>query len=219
MNDPLLLLLTAAGGLWAAWLWLADLRAARAGQPNPRAFPGATSAPTRALVIAALGVVALTLAETWGEKRLGLAAAQSHLTVLFAAYSVLVAPLVEELIFRGFIVIESRGAAAKWAAAVGASLVFAGLHPFLWEWTDQQPFRLTLLWEWIKKPPFELTLTPKGWFSTGAVFASSLWFYAMRFSARLNPHGSLLPCFAAHSAKNLAVVAVKLAQGFVSGWW
>lgn len=205
MNDPWLLLLTAAGGLWAAWLWLSDLRAARAGQPNPRAFPGATSAPTRALVIAALGGVALTLAETWGEKRLGLAAEQSHLTVLFAAYSVLVAPLVEELIFRGFIVIESRGAATKWVAAVGASLVFAVLHPLLWEWTKAQPFHLTL--------------TAKGWFSSGAVLVSSLWFYAMRFSARLNPHGSLLPCFVAHSAKNLAVVAVKLAQGFVSGWW
>jgi membrane protease YdiL (CAAX protease family) len=205
MNDPLLLLLTAAGGIWAVSLWLADRRAARAGQPNPRAFPGATSAPTRALVIAGLGGVALTLAETWGEVRFGLAAEQSHLTVLLAFYSVLVAPIVEELIFRGFIVIESRGPAAKWAGAVGTSLVFAVLHPFLWESTKEQPFHLAL--------------TAKGWFSTGAVFVASLWFYAMRFSVRLNPHGSLLPCFAAHGAKNLAVVAVKLAQGFVTGWW
>jgi len=204
MNDnPLLLLVTAAAGLWVAWHWLGDWRAARAGQANPRAWPGASPAPGSALAVAALGGVVLTLAETWGEAQLGLTAQQSRMTLLFAAYSVLVAPFIEELIFRGFIVIDGRGAAAKWAGAVGASLGFATLHPFLWEWTAEQPFHLTL--------------TAKGWFSTGAVFAASLWFYAVRLSVRLNPHGSLLPCFAGHAAKNLAVVVVKAAQGFLGG--
>jgi len=50
------------------------------------------------------------------------------------------------------------------------------------------------------------------------VFAGSLWFYAVRF-ASWNPQRSLLPCFAAHAAKNLGVIAVKAAQGFVVGWW
>jgi membrane protease YdiL (CAAX protease family) len=214
MNDPLILLVTAAGGLWAGRLWLQDLRVARAGPPNPRAFPGATPASARALAIAALGGVALTLAETWGEAKLGLAAEQSRMTALFAAYSVLAAPIVEELIFRGFVVIEGRGPAAKWAGAAAASLVFAAMHPFLWT-LDQGSAPFWKVWEW----EWNWTLGTKGWFSTGAVFASSLWFYAMRFSERLNPHGSLLPCFAAHGAKNLTVVAVKAAQGFLSGWW
>ncbi len=206
MNDnPLLLLVTASAGLYVAWQWLGDLRAARAGRPNPHAWPGATPAPGQAFALAAFGGVALTLAETWGESRLGLAAQQSQMTALFAAYTMLVAPFVEELIFRGFIVIDRRGAAARWAGAVGASLVFAALHPFLWEWK--------------KGEPWHLTLTAKGWFSTGAVFTGSLWFYTMRLAARLNPHGSLLPCFSAHGAKNLAVVAVKAAQGFLVGWW
>ncbi len=201
-NNPLLILVTIAGGMYLAWLWWGDWRAAEAGRPNPGALPGAVGAPLRACVVAAVGALVLTGAETWGELRLGLSAEQSKMTVLFGVYS-LVAAVVEEVIFRGFIVVEGRGKAARLAGAVAASVVFAGLHPFLWEWDGG----LRLVW------------TAKGLFSTGAVLAASLWFYAMRFSARLNPKGSLLPCFAAHGAKNVAVIAIKAAQGFVTGWW
>ena len=53
---------------------------------------------------------------------------------------------------------------------------------------------------------------------TAAVFAVSLWFYTVRFFG-LNPQRSLLPCFMAHATKNLGVLAIKYAQGFVGGWW
>ncbi len=205
MNDnPLLLLVCAAAGLYAAWLWAADFRTARAGRPNPRALPGAVPASVWVCVVAAMGALAITTAETWGEIRLGLSEQQSKMTVLFGLYT-LVAAFIEELIFRGFIVVEGRGAGMRWAGAVGASVLFAALHPFLWDWSKNQPFHLTL--------------TAKGWFSTWAVLASSLWFYAMRFAARLNPKASLLPCVAAHGAKNIAVFAIKAAQGYVVGWW
>ncbi len=205
MNDnPLLLLVCAAAGLYAAWLWWDDFRAARAGRPHPRALPGAGPAPALACAVAAGGALAITAAETWGEIHLGLNAEQSKITVLFGGYT-LVAAFIEELVFRGFIVVEGRGTAMRWVGAVGASVLFAALHQFLWEWN--------------KDVPFHLTLTAKGWFSTGAVFVSSLWFYAMRFAVRLNPRASLLPCFAAHLAKNGAVFAIKAAQGFVVGGW
>ncbi|MEI6861909.1 MAG: CPBP family intramembrane glutamic endopeptidase [Verrucomicrobiota bacterium] len=205
MNDnPLLLLAVFAAGLYVAGLWWRDLRAARAGRPNPRALPGAVPATAQAGVIAAAGAVGITLLETWGESRLGLSQTQSKMTVLFGVYT-LMAAFIEELVFRGFIVIEGRGAAAQWTGALGASVLFAALHPFLWSWNHGEAFRLNF--------------TAKGWFSTGAVFTSSLWFYVMRFAARLNPRGSLLPCFAAHGAKNLAVIAIKSAQGFIVGLW
>jgi len=35
----------------------------------------------------------------------------------------------------------------------------------------------------------------------------------------LNPTRSLLPCIAAHAAKNAGVFVIKAAQGHVSGWW
>jgi membrane protease YdiL (CAAX protease family) len=194
-------------GICAGKLWRDDRRAGQArGEGSARssgALPGATAAPRRALVIAVAGALMLLAAETFGERSLGLAAQQSRMTWLFALYSVAAAPVVEELIFRGYIVIESRGHGAMWAGAVAASAVFALLHPFLWRWDDAG---------------FALTPTAKGWFSTAAIFAGSLWFYAARLAA-WNPRRSLLPCFAAHAAKNLGVAAIKAATGFMGDLW
>ena len=203
MNSPLLLLLITSAALYVGKLWRDDQRAAREGKPNPRALPGATDAPTRAVWFAVAGALAILAAETLGELALGLAAQQSRMTWLFAFYSVAVAPLIEELIFRGWIVVENRGRVALWAGAVGASLIFAALHPFLWRWDDVG---------------FAFTFSAKGWFSTTAVLVTSLWLYAARF-AQWNPARSLLPCFAAHAAKNAGVVAVKCALGFMGPLW
>ncbi len=203
MNHPLLLALLTAAGIYIAKLWRDDERAAATGKPHPGALPGAAPAPPRASVIAAVGALMLVAAETAGEHVLGIAGEQSTMTWLFALYSIAAAPLIEELIFRGYLVVENRGRAVRWAAAVGASIVFAALHPFLWRWDDAG---------------FALTLNTKGWFSTAVVFTTSLWFYAMRF-ASWNPQGSLLPCFAGHAVKNFAVVAVKAATGFMGGLW
>ncbi len=201
-DQPLFLLLLIAAAAYVAKLWRDDCREVLAGRPNPRALPGATPAPRRALVIAVLGALVLLALETWGEIRLGIAGEQSRMTALFALYT-LAAAVIEEVIFRGFIVIDGRGAAARWVGIIGASLVFAAIHPFLWNWDDDG---------------FRWTFGLKGWFSTAAVFAGSLWFYAVRF-ASWNPQRSLLPCFAAHATKNLGVIAIKAAQGFVVGWW
>lgn len=203
MNNPLLLALLTAAGLYVAKLWRDDARAAAAGHPHPRALPGAVLAPTRAVVIAVFGALVLVAAETAGEHALGIAGEQSTMTWLFALYSIAAAPVIEELIFRGWLVIENRGRTALWAGAVGASVLFAALHPFLWRWDDTG---------------FAITFGAKGWFSAAVVFATSLWFYAVRF-ATWNPARSLLPCFAGHAAKNIAVVAVKAAAGFMGGLW
>jgi membrane protease YdiL (CAAX protease family) len=204
MNHPLLLALLTAAGLYVGHLWRADLRAARARRPNPNALPGATDAPRRAVIIATAGALGLLAAETIGEHALGLAAQQSRMTWLFGLYSVTAAPIIEEVIFRGWLVLDgpadsSRRRATMWAAAVAASLGFAALHPFLWRWDDAG---------------FALTPGAKGWFSTAVVFATSLWLYVARL-APWNPRQSLLPCFAGHAAKNLGVVAIKAAAGFM----
>jgi membrane protease YdiL (CAAX protease family) len=202
-TDPLFLLLLIGASVWVARAWTMDYRAALAGTPNERALPGATTASAPAVAIAPLGALVILAAETGGEHVLGLSAQQSQVTALFSLYSILGAPVIEEVIFRGYLVIEHRGRVALWAGAVCVSFLFALLHPFMWEWTDKG---------------FTVNVGAKAWFSTAVVFAVSLWFYAVRFF-RLNPHRSLLPCFVAHATKNLGVFAIKYLQGFVGGWW
>ena len=208
MNHPLLIALMTVAGLYLGWLWCADRRANRAGAPHPGALPGATDAPARATWLAVAGALGILVAETAGEKALGLAAQQSRMTWLFALYSVAAAPIIEEVIFRGWLVIDPEGRSKTaplpmWAGVVGASIAFAALHPFLWRWDDAG---------------FAFTFSAKGWFSTGTVFALSLWLYAARLAA-WNPRRSLLPCFAAHAAKNLGTVAIKAAMGFMGAPW
>jgi uncharacterized protein len=201
-DNPLMLLVLLGVAGWFGKLWLEDYRATRAGSPPPRPLPGAAPASRAALLLASAGSLVLLTVETAGEYALGLTEQQSRITVLFGLYT-LAAAFVEELIFRGFIVVENRGRAALVAGCVGASLVFALLHPFLWRWEDGR---------------FCLELGLKGWFSTGMIFAGSLWFYTVRFWS-LNPTRSLLPCIAAHAVKNAGVFAIKGVQGFVVGWW
>ena len=200
-NPWLLAGLILAGGIVAKW-WRDDYLAAWRGAPHPRAWPGATPVSTPALLVAAGGALLLLAAETGGEHALGLTVQQSRMTGLFGLYT-LAAAFVEEVIFRGYLVIENRGRPALIAGIVGASLGFALLHPFLWEWRDGA---------------LHFQGGTKAWFSTAAVFTGSLWFYAVRFSP-LNPTRSLLPCVAAHATKNLGVIAIKYAQGFMAGWW
>lgn len=200
-NPWLLAGMILAGGMVARW-WRDDYRAARQGTPAPQAFPGATPAGGRALLIAAGGALVLLAAETAGEHALGLTAQQSQMTVLFGLYT-LVAAFGEELIFRGYLVVENRGRAALIAGVIGASLGFALLHPFLWNWEGGV---------------LSFQGDAKAWFSTATVFTGSLWFYAVRFLP-MNPTRSLLPCVAAHLTKNLGVFAIKYVQGFVSGWY
>ncbi|MGC4070997.1 MAG: CPBP family intramembrane metalloprotease [Nibricoccus sp.] len=201
-DNPLYQLLMLGAGVFVLKLWLDDRRAFVSGQPNPRALPGATTASAGAVLIGIIGAIALLAAETWGEIKLGVADEQSNMTALFALCT-LTAAVVEEIIFRGFLVIDKRGKIALWTGVVGASVLFAALHQHLWNWEDGK-----LAW----------TFTPKGWFSTGAIFAGSLWFYVVRF-ASFNPARSLLPCFAAHAAKNLGVICVKAVQGHLVGWY
>lgn len=207
-----------AAGLYVSYMWREDLRLHRAGKSDmANALPGAKPASRRAIVIAVFGASVILAGETAGEIWLGLSREQSHITVLFGVYT-LVAAVIEEIIFRGYILVEKRGRAAMIGSVLAASLLFALLHPFLWKWDMGNASGGDILqiqrWpEW-----FSLTLTPKGWFSFGAVWIASLWFYVCRL-APWNPERSLLPCFAAHAAKNAAVFAIKASQGYISGLW
>ena len=201
-EPPLVILLLCGGGLYLAKMWWEDYQAHQRGETIMGALPGATPTSRPAVIIAIMGTLILLAAETLGEIKLGIDQEQSEITVLFGLYT-LVAAFIEEVIFRGYLVINDRSKFARRAAVLAASVLFAAVHPFLWEWDDG-------VWTW--------TFTAKGWFSTGAIFLGSLWFYFVRFMPT-NPQHSLLPCFAAHATKNLGVFLIKGVQGFVTGLW
>lgn len=203
-----MMLAYALAGSWLLWLWVQDTVAARSDEAHPRALPGARPASLRAIVVAVLGALLLVALETGGELALGIAEEQDTIAATFLL-AMLAAAVIEELVFRGYCVVRGRGRMALWLSVLGFSCIFALLHPYLWDF--QMPDSGWAFWqgEWTWK------LNSKGVFSTALVFANSLWFYACRFM-RLNPEHSLLPCFAAHAASNLAVFAVKAVQGFVA---
>jgi hypothetical protein len=206
-DDPLFILLMAGLTVYLLHTWIGDLRAARAGRPNPGAYPGAVPCSALAVAVAVAGAWVLLATETGGEYALGVSGQQSNITVMFLLMMVCAA-FYEELVFRGFFVVTQRGRAGLIGSIIGFSLVFALMHPFLWDWKSPvEGAGKTLVWD------FSL----KAWWSTGMVFAFSLWQYTARFF-RFNPTRSLIPCIAGHLAKNLGVFAIKLAQGHVSGW-
>lgn len=190
-------------------LWWADFKDRQAGTPNPKALPGATTCPPTGLCLAIIGSLLLLLVETLGEYALGISAQQSNITVLFLV-SMVAAAFIEEIIFRGYLVCENRGKAALLASIFGFSLLFALLHPHLWKLDFAADVPAWQVWNGSLSTDF----SAKAWFSTAALFLGSIWFYTVRFYA-WNPNHSLLPCFAAHLAKNIGVFAIKCAQGHV----
>lgn len=207
--NPVGVALFCAVSLWLARMWIREARE----NPQGGALPGASSCPWRAVVIAVAGTLILLALETWGEIRLGISAEQKDVSWLalpmFAA-----AAFTEEVIFRGYLVVERRGNALRWASIILFSLIFALIHDHLWSFEmpeDRSAGTLAAIWE-----GFSLNLSLKGFFSTGFIFVGALWFYFVRFF-KWNPNASLLAPVAAHLVKNLAVFFIKLAQGHVTG--
>lgn len=174
-----------------------DWKSAREGQPNASAMPGAHSAGMGIFLIGVLGALLILAAETFGEIALDVVSEQSEM-VWYFVFAAIAAGVVEEVIFRGYLVVDQKGKAALIGSCVGFSLIFALIHGHLWSTEDG----------------FEWTFTTKAFFSTGILLVNSLWFYAVRFGP-WNPSRSLFPCMLAHAASNLGVFVVKLAQGYV----
>ena len=201
MNEsPFMVLLYVGVAAYVGYMYWGDYQSNQASeQPDPRGMPGATSASWGLYGIGVIGALLILAAETGGEIALGIASEQSEM-VWYFVFAILGAGIVEEIIFRGYLVVDSKGRAALIGSCVGFSLIFAIIHGHFWSNEEGQAFA------W--------TFTTKAFFTTGILLANSLWFYALRFGS-WNKNRSLFPCMLAHAASNFGVFAVKLAQGFV----
>ncbi|MEY3110808.1 MAG: hypothetical protein RJB43_962 [Verrucomicrobiota bacterium] len=182
-------LLYCALGLFVLLAWTRERRKRTiTGEPE-KFWPGTTYAPTGAYFVAAAGAILITITEAAVEKRAGLTEQQSVLPAIFI-FQLLGASIVEEMLFRGFVAPGELFGRKLLALMIVGSLVFALIHNF------------------------DLS-EPEGKVSALFAFITSLWLYVVRFNP-LNPDRSLLPCFMAHTVRNLAVFGIKGAQGFIS---
>lgn len=196
-ENPLMVIAYVVIAVYVLKLYLTDYRKVQAGEPNPNAMPGAQVFSSGLIWVGIAGSLILLGLETSGELALGIAAEQSEM-VWYFVFAALGAGIVEEVIFRGFLVIENKGRSVLIASCVGFSLIFALIHGYFWD-TEEG---------------FTWTFSTKAWFSTSILFANSLFFYALRF-CRWNSRHSIFPCMIAHAVSNLGVFFVKLAQGYI----
>ena len=211
MNEsPFMILLYVGVAAYVGYMYWGDYQSNQLlVQPDPRGMPGATSARWGLYGIGVIGALLILAAETSGEIAQGISSEQSEM-VWYSVFAILGAGIVEEVIFRGYLVVDNKGRAALIGSCVGFSLIFAVIHPFLWEMIYPEKVPLWKLW----LADFNFILTTKAFFTTGILLANSLWFYALRFGP-WNKNRSLFPCMLAHAASNLGVFFVKWAQGFI----
>jgi len=184
----------------AAWFfrqWLTDKRTAGTADAHPNPLPGASDCATGWLIVGAVGALVIVAGVTAAEYAAGVADEQSTIAPHFLL-AMLGAAFIEELVFRGWLVIDNKGTAALFGSCIGVSAIFALGHPFLWDTESGLSF----------KSDAQPLIAGAG------IFVFSLFAYALRFMPQ-NPSRSLLPCFVAHAVHNLAVFVVKLATGHV----
>ena len=196
-ENPIMILLYVGIAVYVGNMYWSDYQAQKDGDLNDQAMPGAFKTTIAAVAIGVVGSLILLGVETGGEVALGISAEQSEV-VWYLLITWLCAGVIEEVIFRGYLVVDKKGTAALVGSCVGFSLIFALLHPHLWSMEDG----------------FQFTLTQKGLFTTSLLFTNSLWWYACRFGP-WNPTRSIFPCMIAHASSNLGVFFVKLSQGYV----
>lgn len=208
-ENPIMILLYVGIAVYVGNMYWSDYKSGRALDPEAVAMPGATGTSVLAVLIAVIGALVILAVETGGEIALGVVAEQSEM-VWYFVFAIVSAGIVEEVIFRGYLVIDKKGRALLVAGCVGFSLLFALIHFHLFslEFADE------VAWWQLWAAEVEWTLTAKGWFSTSILFANSLWFYACRFGP-WNRSRSLFPCMIAHAASNFGVFVVKWVQGYV----
>jgi len=199
---PTLLYLGAAGYL--GYLFFRDYESHQKGNAHPNALPGATPASRSLILAGALGGVLLVLLETAGEYGLGISGRQSTIPV-WAILPLLAAALLEEIIFRGYLVVTTKGRGWLYGSILLFSALFALVH---FHWLTKVEGEGAILFG------YALSLTKEAVWWTLLLFLNSVWFYALRFVPQ-NRQRSLLPCIVAHAAGNLSVYLVKFFQGYV----
>jgi membrane protease YdiL (CAAX protease family) len=196
--EPLSIVLCAVAALVVGGIWVKDYLAWRSGKPFERALAGATGAPARLILLSAAVSAAIMAVETACEHALGISKLAQPLPVILLVPTVCFA-LLEEILFRGYLVIQGKSRVALVTSIVIFSLIFAALHGHFLGWTADGK-------------GFQLRLTPATILWSVSNLSFSLWWYAVRFLPS-NKERSMLPVFAGRGAALLTLFLIDLATG------
>lgn len=206
-DDALYSIAMFAAAAWLFKMWVCDLRGFAAdGKGRKGEFPGARPVSLGLSAAGAMCGLVLLAGITAAEIASGEVGEQTKVS-FWALFSWVGAAFIEELVFRGYLVVENRGRAALWGSVFAFSLLFALCHPFFWDFSVPEGGS-------VFDGVFSLDFSAKAFRDSANVFASSIVFYILRFCPQ-NGMRSLVPCVAAHLAYNVGVFCVKAAQGFV----
>ncbi len=207
-DNPTFAIVNFAIAAYLFYLWLGDYKYfCLKGEARKGSLEGATPAPLKLSVIAIVLSLLLLGVHTLSEVSLGVETEQTKVAP-WALFSWIGAAFVEELIFRGYLVVQNKGRGFLLGSILLASLVFAFGHPFMWDYTVEEGASI-FSGVWTFKISAQTILT------TLAVFECSLLFYVLRFISA-NKNRSLIPCILAHCAYNIGVFLIKAWQGFIA---
>ena len=206
-DSPIFSIFSLAIAVWLFSMWIGDYKYfVKNGEKRKGCFAGATPAPLRLVIAGVVAALAFLALSVFVEAKFGLSAEQTKVAP-WALFSWIGAAFVEELVFRGYLVVQGRGRTALWGGVFFFSFLFAAGHPFLWNYEVPDGSSIfSGVWT------FNAGVQPL--LSTLTIFGCSLIFYVLRFVPQ-NIHRSIMPCICAHAAYNCGVFAVKLCQGFV----
>ncbi len=205
LNDPVSSTLSFLAAAYALYLWIKDYQYYQThGTAKAGTMPGATPAGPGFCIVACVGALIIIAVTTGLELLLGVSGDQTTISHWFL-FAMLAAAIIEEVIFRGFLYIRNRGRLGIVISAFVFSLLFALLHPYLWQ-IEKGDGLFGFKWY--------LTLDTQAIIATASICILSLWFYYCRFSKH-NPYRSMLPCFLSHASANICVYFIKWAGGFV----
>jgi len=208
-ENPIFALLPFFAAAYFLYLWIQDKKSNEKSQGGSEGgLPGAYPASLQVIGIAMIGAILIVILATVAEFSLGVSDQQSTIKWWFLA-AMLGAGIIEEIIFRGFLVVTKRGEAALISSIVLFSFVFAIVHPYIWTNIHEDPSLIESV------SGLRLDISTHAILSTAYIFVLSLWFYFCRFN-NLNKTRSLLPCFVAHCSANVTVFAIKGFSGYIS---
>lgn len=189
------------------YVWVGDmLYFSKNGKHRKGAFAGATPVSLKYVLFSIISVLILLFIHIAGEEYLGITSEQSSVGAM-ALLSWTAAAFIEELIFRGYLVIQNKGVAMLVFSILVFSSLFALAHPFIWDYTIPDG---KSIFDGIWK--FEISC--RTLFSTFSIFTCSILFYTLRFLPQ-NKYRSLVPCILAHFTYNFGVFVTKLVLGFI----